>query len=153
MLRVGVLVVALGLACLPAGTSASSLAQGAPAVVVLMASDRTSYQAGETVTFTLAVDNPGNAETTLTFSSGQTYDVVVMAGDVEVWRSSNGRGFIQVIREIPFQPGVSLVGRETWDWRDNAGAPLPAGTYRAIASLATSPPQTGNVVELTLRAR
>lgn len=153
MLRVGVLVMALGLACLPARTSASSLAQGSPAVVVLMASDRTTYQAGESVTFTLAVDNPGSAETTLTFSSGQSYDVVVMAGEAEVWRWSNGRGFIQVIREIPFQPGVTLVGRETWDGRDNAGVPLPPGSYRAVGSLATIPPQTGNVLELTLRAR
>lgn len=122
-------------------------------MVVLMASDRSSYQAGETVTFTLAVDNPGTAETTLTFPSGQSYDIVVMAGETEVWRWSAGRGFITVIREIPFQPGLSPLGRETWDWRDNAGAPLPPGSYRVVASLATNPPQAGNVIELTLRTR
>ncbi len=133
-----------------AGVVPSSQAQPARPVVVLLASDQAAYQLGSSVTFTIAADNPGPDPTTLTFSSGQRYDIVVMSGEAEVWRWSNERAFTAVFGESSFPSGLTLLGRETWDWRDNSGAPLPPGTYRVIGSIASVPPQQGNVLEITL---
>ncbi len=128
----------------------SSQAQRARPVVVLLASDQATYQRGSSVTFTIAADTPGPDPTTLTFGSGQRYDIAVMLGETEVWRWSNDRAFTAVYGEASFRPGLTLLGRETWDWRDNTGAWLQPGTYRIIGSIASSPPQQGNVVEITL---
>jgi hypothetical protein len=149
MIRLGIAALILGLACIPGETSASGTAQ-APPVVVLLASDRPTYRVGTAATFTIAVDNPGASPATITFPSGQQYDIAVFAGETEVWRWSAGRAFPQVIREVQFPPGVSLLGRESWDWRDTGGAAPPPGTYRVVATLTADPPKAGNVVEVSL---
>jgi hypothetical protein len=150
-MRLTVVALALALAVVPGETRASQSAQPPP-LVVLLASDRPAYQPGATVAFTLAVDNRGSASVMATLPSGQRYDIAVFAGETEVWRWSANRAFPAVIMEPEFPPGVTLLGRETWDWRDNGGASLPPGTYRVVGSLATSPPRAGNFVELTLMA-
>ena len=140
---------AFALACVPGATRAFQPSQPPP-LVVLLASDQLTYRVGTPVTFTLAIDNAGAASVPTTLPSGQRYEIVVLAGDVEVWRWSANRAFPAVIMEPEFAPGVTLLGRETWDWRDNAGNPLPPGTYRVVGSLATNPPRIGNPVEVTL---
>lgn len=133
------------------GRIASEMTQSPP-LTVLLASDRPSDPMETTVTFTIAADNPGTGDASLTFTSAQVYDVAVFAGEVEVWRWSGDRSFASVMRERSFPPGVTLLGRETWDLRDAGGAPLAPGTYRAVASLATAPQQFGNAVEFTVGA-
>lgn len=150
-MRFVIAVITFVLACMPGATRASQPAQPLP-LVVLLASDQSTYPPGAMATFTLAIDNPGAAPVAATLPSGQRYEIVVLAGDVEVWRWSANRAFPAVIMEPEFAPGVTLLGRETWDWRDNAGNPLPPGTYRVVGSLATNPPRTGNPVEVTLAA-
>ena len=121
-------------------------------VTLLLATEPPTSGARDPVTFVLALDNPGVGDAMLTFSSSQVYDVTVLAGDVVVWRWSDGKGFGAVITDRTYPAGVTLLGRERWDWRDSNGATVPAGRYRAVASLATIPPRQGNVVELTLEA-
>jgi hypothetical protein len=135
-----------------AGPTASSAAQ-TPNLVLLLASDQSAYLVGSTATFTLAVDNRGDTPLTATFSSSQLYDLVVSDGTREVWRWSADKMFATVIRDRTFPPGVTLLGRETWDWRDASGAALPPGSYRVVGSLATSPPREGNVLLVDLNAR
>ena len=151
MLRFGMLALVLGLSFLPGEAPASSAAQASP-IVVLFASDQPSYQVGTPATFTIAVDNPGPAPATLTFPSAQRYDIVVLSGDAEVWRWSADRAFVTLFGERSFDPGLTLLGRESWDWRDSSGAPLPPGTYRVVGIVASSPRQSGNVLEITLNA-
>jgi len=103
-------------------------------------------------TFTLAVDNPSEAAVTATFPSAQAYDIAVLAGETEVWRWSVGYAFAAALSERSFPPGVTLLGRETWDWRDADGVPLPSGTYRVVGSLTSAPPLDGNPVEIILAA-
>jgi hypothetical protein len=122
---------------------------GAPATL-LLATEPPRSGTRDPVTFVLALDNPGVGDAMLTFSSSQVYDVTVLAGDVEIWRWSGGMGFGAVITDRSYPVGVTLLGRERWDWRDANGAPVPPGRYRAVASLATIPPRQGNVIELTL---
>ncbi len=121
-------------------------------LVVLLATDQPSYLVGSTATFTLAVDNPGATPVGATFPSAQIYDIVVYKGESEVWRWSSGRGFATVIVDRSFAPGLTLLGRESWDWRDNAGTLLEPGAYTVVASLTTLERQPGNVVELRLQA-
>jgi hypothetical protein len=144
------IVVALALALVPEATGTAQHARSP--LVVLLASDQPTYQVGSTASFTLAVDNAGTAPVVATLPSGQRYDIVAYAGEAEVWRWSANRAFPAVIMEPEFAPGVTLLGRETWDWRDSAGSPLPPGTYRVVGILATTPPQAGNVVEIALTA-
>jgi hypothetical protein len=152
MIRALIAALSLGLAFGPYETRASPDTPVARPVI-LLASDRPAYGTGMVVTFTMAIDNPASAPDRLEFPSSQVYDIVVLAGDTEVWRWSADRVFASVMTEVTFPPGVALVARESWDWRDKSGAPLPPGTYRVVGLLTTSPPQAGNVVEISLRAR
>ena len=151
VLCLGIVALILSFARAPAVASASNITE-ASAVVVLLASNEPAYQPGMVATFTIAVDNSTNAPLTMTFPAAQLYDVVVLAEETEVWRWSADRVFADVITERSFPPGLTLLGRVTWDWRDTAGAPLPPGTYRAVGSLASSPPRAGNVLEVSLSA-
>ena len=151
MFRFSLAILILAIAWIPGQTRAAPAPQAGPAVV-LFASDQPSYQVGTTATFTIAVDNPGPGPVALTFPSGQRYDIVVMSGEAEVWRWSADRAFTQVFGEQSFQPGLTLLGRETWELRDNGGASLPPGTYRVVGSVASSPSLNGNVLEITLAA-
>ena len=152
MLRtiIAALILSVILDSLAMGATASAQA---PGLVVLLASDQPAYPAGAPASFTIAVDNPTDAPVTVTFPSSQNYDIAVSDGTREVWRWSADRVFASVIKDRTFQPGVTLLGRETWDWRDASGAPLPPGSYRIAGSLATSPPRSGNslLVDVGLR--
>lgn len=152
MIALWLLALSLGMTWVPDGPDARQAA--APVPVVMLASDRPAYELGATATFTIAVDNPSDAPITLTFPSAQRFDVVVLAedGQTEVWRWSGDRFFAAAVTERSFPPGLTLLGRESWDWRDQSGAPIQPGTYQVVGSLATSPPRAGNVVELQLTA-
>ena len=121
-----------------------------PAVTLLLATDRAISKTRDPVTFVLALDNASDRDVVLTFSSSQVYDILVTSGDVAQWSWAADRGFGQVITERTYPPGVTLLGRETWSWHDLTGKPVPPGLYRALPSLLTIPPQTGNTIELTL---
>jgi hypothetical protein len=148
------LIAALLLSLLPdsIGAGATAAAQ-APSLVVLLASDQPVYQVGTAASFTIAVDNPTDAPVTVTFPSAQLYDVAVSDGTREVWRWSADRVFASVLKDRTFQPGVTLLGRESWDWRDSTGAPLASGSYRIVGNVATSPPRGGNVLLVELVPR
>lgn len=134
-------------------TSAEILSVGglqSPAVTLLLATDRAFSTTRDPITFILALDNAGDSDVTLTFSSSQVYDILVTSADIAYWSWAADRGFGQVITERTYPPGVTLLGRETWNWLDLTGNPVPPGPYRAVPSLLTMPPQTGNSIELTL---
>ena len=86
------------------------------------------------VVFDVRVVNDGDAPVELTFSTGQTADVIVYEGgsiDPErepVWRWSDGRMFTQAIREGTLQPGEEI--REQFRWENP-----PAGEYVARGTL------------------
>ena len=123
-----------------------------PPVTLLLATEPAKSSTRDPVTFVLALDNPSSGDVTLTYSSAQGYDIVVMSGDTEVWRWSYDKAFAAALVDVTYPAGATLLTRERWDWRDVNGAPVPPGQYRAVASLVTIPPRQGNVVELTLEA-
>jgi hypothetical protein len=146
--RIVVLAIVVVLAALSAWPP--SAGAQAPALVLLLATDAPEYGAGATVSFTVAVDNPSDAPLTVTFPSAQLFDITVSAGQQELWRWSSERDFAQAEVERTFPPGVTLLGRATWDLRDGSGTPLPAGPYQIQGSLATAPRQPGNVLLVRL---
>jgi hypothetical protein len=135
---------------LPQASFSAPASQMSP-LVLMLATDGPVYGHGQTATITLALDNQSQSPVLVTFGSAQRYDVVALGDSGEVWRWSADRAFAAVESEVPFAPGVTLLGRVSWDMRGSDGRPLEAGTYRLVGSLSSlSSPLVGNEVIVDL---
>lgn len=92
------------------------------------------YGPGEPVDVALRVRNVGSAPVSVTFTSGQRFDLVVRRprGD-EVWRWSHDKAFIQVIETVTLKPGDILAYQVAWDQQDYQGRRVDSGSYQAVA--------------------
>ena len=88
------LVLMAALAALPTQQSAS-LAVGTegPGLVLILATEAPEYSAGAAVTFTVAVDNRGDAPVTIVFPSAQVFDITAYSEQRDVWRWSANKSF------------------------------------------------------------
>ncbi|MGH2600480.1 MAG: BsuPI-related putative proteinase inhibitor, partial [Dehalococcoidia bacterium] len=118
-----------------------------------LSTPRNVYAAGETIPFEMVLRNRSATQpATLTFPSGQDFDVVVSSADGrEVWRWSTGRFFTQVVRDVTLAPGEERRFSATWDQRTDAGTAAPAGAYQARAVLTTQAPVNSNGVDLRIQ--
>ena len=93
-----------------------------------------AYNAGEEVTVALAVTNTGGAPASMTFRSGQRFDLIIRRprGD-EVWRWSHDKAFIQIVQTVTVQPQETLGFTVSWDQRDFQGRRVDPGAYEAVA--------------------
>ncbi len=93
-----------------------------------------SFGAGEPVEVAITVRNSGNSPASLTFSSGQRFDLLVRRprGD-EIWRWSHDKAFIQVIQTVSVRPNDTLTFKGSWDQRDYQGRRVDPGIYEIIA--------------------
>ena len=115
-------------------------------------SEVTATPAGDAVVFELVVHNVGDDPVEVTFRSGLDADFAVLdvdaereddgAGEVEVWRASDGQMFTQALRPETFDPGAER--RYRGEWSD----PDP-GEYEVVATLAV----TDEAVEEEVAAR
>ncbi len=130
-MRHHLLLAALLIAALPRGLAAQ------PALDVTLTTDRTAYAVGVPVTLTFTARNRGDAPLSLTFSSGQLYDVVIgpPQSPAVVWRWSQGQFFTQALTTRTLAPGEALTLTATWDQRNQAGLQVPTGVYAASAVL------------------
>lgn len=149
MLSIVVILTGLS-AWMPAASAQTPVPVQTPGLVLLLATDAPEYLAGATVTFTVAVDNRGETPVTVAFPSAQLFDVAVLAEQREVWHWSADRDFAQAETERTFPPGLTLLGRVTWDRRDSSGVSLRPSVYRVQGTLATVPRQPGNVLLVEL---
>ncbi len=69
---------------------------------------------GDSVVFVLQVTNTSEVPVDLHFRSGQSYDFVVLSGEREVWRWSEGQMFTQALRHERLQAGQTLRFEEAW---------------------------------------
>jgi len=72
-------------------------------------------QVGDGIEFALTVRNTGEEAVELTFSDGQTIEVVAEQGNKQDWRYSDGQMFTQALRMETLAPGEQLIETVTWE--------------------------------------
>lgn len=96
-------------------------------LTVRLATDKTTYESGETIELELVLENGGSEPVTLEFTTSQRYDFEIRNVDDEVvWRWSDEMGFAQVLGSEIVEPGGRLRYEEEFSMA------LDAGTYRVI---------------------
>ncbi len=93
--------------------------------------DKKEYAPGEKVTFNLILENRGNSDLTLRFSTSQVYDIQISGPGSYFWRWSKDRFFAQVITEIQLRPGERKAFQESWETGEN----FAPGEYSVTAWL------------------
>lgn len=109
-----------------------------------------SAPAGTARTFTLAVTNPTDQPITVTFLSTQRADFaiddprIMAPGPGNVWLSSRGQGFGDVVEDVTWDAHETKTFSATWDGRGNRSRPnapgmiVPPGVYAGYALLTAS---------------
>src|SRR3989449_2820851 len=137
--------VMLGAMVLAASTSPLSVERVESGLRVAASLPRPTYDAGQVVEVSLTATNTGGAPVSVTFTSGQRFDLVIRRprGDA-VWRGSHDQAFIQVIQIVTLQPGESLSFKIPCDQTDYHGLRVDPGPYEAVAGF---PGATGGARE------
>ncbi len=138
----------------PVATAGGTVDNPATPVVATLSTDKASYKTGENVTFTITARNASNSAQTLTFNSGQSYDIVVRPQgqpDAEpVWQWSRGRMFTQAMREVVLNAGEEKTWTTTWLQTASVGGFLPRGEYSVSARFAANGGVETTPVTITL---
>ena len=101
-----------------------------------------SVRVGTPVSFKVTVQNTSNRPVALTLGGRPPYDVVVTTPDgQEVWRWSHGEAIQAILELKTLKPGEALEFAAVWGQRDNAGTPVPAGTYWVRGVVNLDPPE------------
>jgi len=126
--------VVLGAMALVAAASPLSVERLESGLRVAASLPRPTYEAGQVVEISLTATNNGGAPVSVTFTSGQRFDLVIRRprGDA-VWRWSHDKAFIQVIQAVTLQPSESLSFKIPWDQTDYQGLRVDPGPYQAVA--------------------
>lgn len=126
----------------PVATAGGNVDNPAMPIVATLSTDKTTYKTSEPITFTITARNSSNAAQTLTFGSGQSYDILVRPqGHAEaepLWQWSRGRMFTQALREVTLNAGEQKTWTTTWLQTGNAGGFVPRGDYAVSARLAAN---------------
>lgn len=131
VLRMTLLAVMVLLAGCGSGPSAGSEPDGLSLEVSF---DPEPPRQGQPVTWSLEVRNHGQEPVTLTFSSGQSGDVVLGRGGRERYRWSAERFFTEAVRKERLEPGQRKVYR-----LEEPELRVDPGGYELVASLASEP--------------
>jgi hypothetical protein len=116
-----------------------------PELVITLTTDKPRYAPGEPVGLTLRVRNVGGAPVTLAFSSGQRYDFTIAdATGRLVWRWGADRMFVQMLGAETLAPGGTL------EYREDYGAGLEPGRYRATGRVVALGRALADTVEVTV---
>lgn len=106
-------------------------------VVTLQAPE--SVPTGTAIPITLHIENK-NAEPLELYLRGRepTYDLIVTARDGDVvWRRLEKEVVPAILRLELLEPGQILYFRDSWNQRDNAGEPVPPGSYTVRGTVLT----------------
>ncbi|WP_017185447.1 BsuPI-related putative proteinase inhibitor [Alkalibacillus haloalkaliphilus] len=93
-------------------------------------------QPGEdNVKFNMKLTHEGDEDLTLSFSSGQKFEIVVTdPNGEEVYRFSEGMMFTQAIETSELSPGDELDFQDSWDYTKD-GVKVDSGEYEATIEL------------------
>lgn len=120
------LVLAGAAACTTPGANAERSPMSEPARRGSLVSSLQVEPSADSVRFVLQVTNAGTQPVPLEFSSGQSFDFVVMQGARELWRWSADRMFTQAMRSETLAPSETRTFTATW-------AP-PAGVHGELTA-------------------
>lgn len=91
---------------------------------------------GEPVPMALRVTNSGVASVTLALTGIPTaFDLIVSTAGAEIWSRLHAATVPMVLELKVVQPGEVLQFSDEWDQRDNAGRPVPSGSYHVYGIL------------------
>lgn len=108
-------------------------------ISLALSTDKTSYESGETIRFTMTLRNNTTETKTLNFTSGQTFDIVAantMNSAEPAWQWSRGRLFTQALRDETLAAGESKSYDAAWNGK-NARGQFVMGQFDASATLKT----------------
>ena len=95
----------------------------------LLFTPRPIYPAGIPVELTLLKTNMSPRSLAYTYPDSRRYDFAVYSGDMEIWRWSYDKLFIQVVETVPLSPGQTISYREYWPQTNNLDQQVPPGLY------------------------
>jgi hypothetical protein len=111
--------------------------------------DSDRYDPGRPVSIAFVVTNGMKRDAGYTFSTAKQFDIAIAdSRGQEVWRLSRSTAYATTLTHLSLPPGAQKTFRAQWDGRDNAGRPVPAGTYTVNAELTfdVRPAITGSVL-------
>ena len=114
-------------------------------LVAELATDRVDYEVGDSVYVRYRLTNPGPDAVTLTFPSGQEYDLVLEGSDGKVWQWADGKLFAEVTGQRVLAPG------ETFEFRAGvtlySGWARPGSSYLLTGVLAVRPDAADGITQ------
>ena len=123
-------------------------------IEVAIALDKTKFSRGEIINFQLSARNVSDRAQTITFTSGQTFDVVAQRADAKnddpIWRWSMDKMFTRNIREVTLKPGDEQKFTATWDQNAGAGQTVPRGKYLVRGQFMVKPILSSPPLEIEL---
>ncbi|WP_078548169.1 BsuPI-related putative proteinase inhibitor [Litchfieldia alkalitelluris] len=112
----------------------------------------TSATAGDAA-FTITLKNTSDQDVTLTFTSGQKYEIYVKnKAGLEVYRYSIDKSFIMALQDVEIKAGEEVSWTEVWNY-NQTGERIASGEYTATVEIvATQVNGVDVAVAETLRA-
>lgn len=101
-------------------------------LLLILFTDKDSYQPGQTIGLNLVKVNIGNSPIELNYNTSQRVDFIARRFGQQVWQWSRGRNFAQVIGKVELAPGEASVYQESWNQRSNEGQQVESGIYQII---------------------
>ncbi len=116
---------------------------------LVLKSHKTKVERNEPIAVSILLFNESNRSINLRYTSGKKYDLVLKRYGREVWRLSEGKGFISVLRTETLASGDYLLYTELIQPAENRY--MYRGDYELVAEInTTNGTVTSNVVTLTL---
>src|SRR6185312_10746765 len=92
------------------------------------------------IRFTITATNTGDTARSLTFPTGQNFDITVspLNKKTPTWTWSHHMAFTMMVREVELKPGQTLTFHATWNQQDDDGNIMPRGIYEVHSKLTST---------------
>lgn len=109
-------------------------------IEVRTTANKDSFRMGSMVHFTVTAVNTGDTPRSLTFPTGQNFDITVTptGKDAPQWQWSRDKMFTMIVRDVTLQPGQKLTFTTEWNQEDNDGNMMPRGEVEVRTKLCSS---------------
>ena len=124
----------------PGSTATPTPAPVSQPLSLSLSTNKTVYESGETIRFTLTLRNNTTETQTLAFTSGQIFDIIAATETASAepeYRWSRGRLFTQALRDETLAAGESKIYNAAWNGKNKSGE-FVTGAFDASATLKTS---------------